>query len=60
MIELPGSVEEVARRLHREGYAHSEAYPIGRWKREGWPTDKKFFDLVDACLKILRSLDDHS
>lgn len=56
MIEIPALVESVARRLVLEGYSYCEAYPVGRWKKEGWPEDKRFFRLVDGCIKIIRCL----
>lgn len=58
MIELPPLVEEVARRLHKEGCIYAEAYPLRKWQREGWPEDEKFYRLVDGVLKILRALDE--
>lgn len=57
MIEIPKTVEEVARRLHAEGYLYAEGYPIRKWKQNDWPEDPTFFKLVDGCLKILRALD---
>jgi hypothetical protein len=54
MIEIPKLVEEVARRLHADGYTYAEGYPIHRWRNNDWPEDPAFFKLVDACLKILR------
>jgi hypothetical protein len=57
MIELPDLVEEIARFLHSEGYRYSEAYPIMKWERKGWPTDPAFLKLVDGVLLILRNLD---
>ena len=56
-LRIPKQVEEVARRLHREGFRYAEAVPIHRWKQEGWPTDDRFFQLVDACIRILRALE---
>lgn len=57
MIELPPLAEEVARRLHREGFSYAEAYPMWKWRKEGWPEDAAFFKLVDGTIKVLRALD---
>lgn len=57
MIEIPQLVEEVARRLHAEGYLYAEGYPIRMWRQNDWPEDQMFFKLVDGCLKILRALE---
>jgi hypothetical protein len=50
-------VIRIAQELYSEGYSHSEAYPIVRWKRLGYPEDPKFFRAVDAYINFLKVLE---
>lgn len=60
MIELPEELEAIAQQLFAEGYRHSEAYPIERWRRLEWPEDPFTYRLIDGCLKILWALEERN
>lgn len=57
ILKIPEDVQEVALFLFQEGYHYSEAYPLQKWARRGWPSDVTFMRLVDSCLKILWTLE---
>lgn len=44
----------IATVMFDEGYTKSEAYPLKRWARNGWPqlTDPLAFKFMDAYLKM--------
>ena len=58
MIDVDEQVGEAALTLHAQGFVRCEAYPIYRWRKLGWPENDKFFRAVDACISLLRALDE--
>lgn len=56
MIDIPLEVEDCARKIFSEGYHYADAYPIWKWRKNGWSEDGSFMKLVDGCLKILWTL----
>lgn len=44
----------IAEEMFREGYTRSEAYPVFRWKKNGWPdiNDRLAFKIMDAYLRL--------
>lgn len=49
-------VKMIANVLFEEEYMYSEAYPVARWIKNGWPevNDKTVFKLLDSMLLTLR------
>jgi hypothetical protein len=41
----------IADELIEEGYKFSEAYPIFRWRKLGWPEDEEVFKIIDHFIK---------
>lgn len=52
-MEIPPLVVQAAKLILLEGYSRSEAYPIARWRALGLSEQKEFFEVVDACIKLL-------
>lgn len=48
---------KIAKQLYDEGYFFSEALPIKRWEKLGYPNDPDLFKLIDTYLKLLREYD---
>ncbi len=46
----------IAIELYEEGYGKSEAYPIQRWKKLGYPEDITVFKAIDAYIRFLREV----
>lgn len=50
----------IAKALYAEGYFFSEAYPMDRWLRRGWPSMADalaLYPVIDAFLKLFREID---
>lgn len=53
-------IVEMAETMHAEGFIFSEAYPVVRWKANGWPEVDIFaFRLMDAYMKYRRLCDEY-
>lgn len=58
IIDCPNKVDQAFKLLWTEGYYRAEAYPIAKWRAQGFPEVKSFYDIVDCFLKIERILQD--
>lgn len=49
----------MARLMHSEGFIYSEAYPVVRWRNNGWveTNDKQLFKLLDTAMLLMRLSD---
>ena len=49
-----GELVAMAQAMHDEGFTRSEAYPIKRWKKNGWPEVEGAlaFKVMDAYLRL--------
>ena len=54
-------LHEMAKDIHAEGFKSSEAYPISRWKKNGWPdiVDIRIFRILDSMIALLRSEEEY-
>ncbi len=49
-------VIRIAKELVEEGYSKSEAYPIQRWKKLGYPEDLTVFKAIDAYIRFIKEM----
>lgn len=52
-------IEIIASKIYEEGFMYSEAYPIKRWAANGWPENVTLYKIIDAYLKLFRSLEEY-
>lgn len=46
---------KIAKDLSSEGVIYCESVPIDRWRKQGWPTDKRSFVLIDSIINFIRT-----